>query len=77
MTWWDDLPFNSVVWFEQLTPREFRKHALDISVAQHACLELGDFDGDGAMDIAVGEFHKSKAMDTWFSVWWNDGPRKE
>lgn len=73
MTWWDDLPFNSVVWFEQLPSGEFQRHSLDLSLDQHACLELGDYDQDGRLDIAVGEFSREEPKDTWITIWWNDG----
>lgn len=36
MTWWDDLPFNTVIWFEQVALRKFVPHSLDLSTSQHA-----------------------------------------
>ncbi len=72
MTWWYDVPFNSVVWFEQQNDREFVRHNLDLSSAQHATLEVGDFDNDGDSDFAVGEFEtRSVATPGIFTIWWN------
>ncbi|MCP4170571.1 MAG: VCBS repeat-containing protein [Fuerstiella sp.] len=72
MTWWYDVPFNSVVWFEQLDEKKFVRHNLDLSPAQHATLEVGDFDGDGDSDIAVGEFEtRSVATPGICTIWWN------
>jgi hypothetical protein len=72
MTWWYDVPFNSVVWFEQQNDRKFVRHNLDLSTAQHATLEVGDFDGDGDSDIAVGEFEtRSVATPGVCTIWWN------
>lgn len=76
MTWWDDVPFNTVVWFEQIASHEFRRHNLDLSLGQHACLDVGDFDHDGKIDLAVGEFSKDNPNETWMTVWWNEGSGK-
>lgn len=74
MTWWDDIDFNTIVWFEQKTDKSFEQHCLDLSTDQHACLATGDFDTDGDVDIAIGEFDRSGQSRTWVTVWWNDGP---
>jgi hypothetical protein len=70
---WDNSAINSLVWFEQLPGKVFKQHCLDLSVDQHPCIELGDFDGDGDLDIAVGEFDAFIQLETWSSVWWNEG----
>lgn len=70
---WDNERVNTLVWFEQQGDRTFVKHCLDHSIEQHACLELGDFDNDGDLDIAVGEFEQFIPLDMWSAIWWNMG----
>lgn len=70
---WDGSEINTVVWYEQQEENIFKAHALDLSDSQHACIEVGDFDQDGDMDIAVGEFDQFAELETWFSIWWNQG----
>lgn len=72
MTWWHDVPFNSVVWYEQTEPGQFVRHNLDFSTGQHATLEVADFDQDGDPDIAVGEFEvRPMPSKTLCTIWWN------
>ncbi len=69
-----DAPCNTVIWFEQTRPREFRRHDLDVSKDQHAAVLLADVDADGDLDIVVGEFEPSSIdRREWFSIWWNEG----
>jgi hypothetical protein len=70
---WDGSTVNSVVWFEQQDDRTFIRHCLDVCEDQHPCIELGDYDQDGDLDIAVGEFEQFIDLETWTSVWWNEG----
>ena len=67
---------NGLIWFEQKSGGSFARHDLEYSEAQHATLEVGDFDGNGYVDLAVGHFarSRSKAHANWLSFWWNDGP---
>lgn len=78
MTWDYQEPRNTVVWYEQQKPGEFIPHPLDYSRGQHAVIESGDFDADGDLDLAVGNFEPRETDQTapaeWFSIWWNDGP---
>ncbi|MCA9050802.1 MAG: VCBS repeat-containing protein, partial [Planctomycetaceae bacterium] len=71
MTWWNDVPFNSVIWYEQADGK-FSRNNLEFSTAQHACVEVGDFDSDGDIDFAVGEFeHRPVKSDHLCTLWWN------
>lgn len=78
MTWDYQEPRNTVVWYEQQKTGEFIPHPLDYSKGQHAVIEAGDFDADGDLDLAVGNFEPRETDQTkpaeWFSIWWNDGP---
>ena len=71
-------PQNGLIWFEQQEGRSFVRHNLEYSVAQHATLEVGDFDGNGYVDLAVGHYVRktSSRHDAWLTFWWNEGPEE-
>ena len=47
---------ETVIWLEQTQPGQFKRYVLETSTAMHACLDAGDYDGDGDVDIILGNF---------------------
>ena len=69
---------DSLIWLEQTAPGTFLRHSLERARCTHATLEVGDFDGDGDQDLAVGEFRESaEPVRTDLTIWWNQLPAKE
>jgi hypothetical protein len=62
--------FDALLWLEQTTPGTFVRHALQRGACEHAALEVGDFDHDGDIDIAVGTFGGEERRQA-LSIWWN------
>ncbi len=69
--------FASIVLLEQMSPGRFVHHTLETGFACHAAAVLGDFNGDGRLDFAVGTHaagDRTKQLGrTWLTVWWNRG----
>lgn len=63
--------FESLAWFEQRKPGEFVRHRLQQSAVGHLALDAGDFDGDGRIDLAVGNHEGDSRAAGWFSIWRN------
>ena len=72
----EETPHNALIWFEQKNDGAFLRHDLEYSTAQHATMEIGDFDGNGYLDFAVGHYHSapSGGHTDWLTFWWNEGP---
>ncbi|HAL12802.1 MAG TPA: hypothetical protein DCP67_03230 [Planctomycetaceae bacterium] len=64
---------DSIIWLEQTAPGEFKSWSLETGNCNHATLDLADFDRDGDIDIAVGQFQTSaNPVRTDVTIWWNN-----
>lgn len=69
---------ESLILLEQTAPGVFQRTQIETSAYQHGAIEVGDFDDDGNIDIAVGNFlhfqpHLSDRHD--FTIWSNRGQK--
>ena len=77
----DLTPFTSIGWLEQVTPGVFEPRSLETGTLTHTTLDLGDYDGDGDVDMIFGNFvgFTFAKSDTgfeaasWVDVWTNEG----
>jgi FG-GAP-like repeat len=54
INFWEDKNRNSLVWFENDGNQRFQQHNLAVSPPGIVSFELGDFTGDGKLDILAG-----------------------
>jgi hypothetical protein len=66
-------PLPSLVWLEQVGPGRFERRTLEMG-GRHVSVDAADFDRDGDVDLAVGNFMSE--TETWVEVWENLTARK-
>ena len=59
----------SLAWLEQIAPGRFERRALELGSPLHASLDVADFDGDGDIDLVVGNLSAEREMPTWVEIW--------
>jgi predicted nucleotidyltransferase len=47
----------------------FEPRTLELGLPRHACLALGDVNGDGKADIVVGNMAPAGPVEAWVEVW--------
>ena len=57
--------YDSLIWLEQTSSGKFTRHRIEQSKDGHLALEVGDFNGDGRLDLGVGMSH----VDTLLTIW--------
>jgi hypothetical protein len=73
----DEKALPALVWLEQTTPGTFARHTIEMGTPRHATLDVGDIDGDGDIDIVVGNFWIGETRSpTWVDVWTNQLSRR-
>ena len=64
----------SIVLLEQTAPGQFIRHTLKTGFPHYAAIAAGDFNGDGALDFAVGVNAGDQVQPQhWLAIWWNQG----
>ncbi|MEZ5944556.1 MAG: VCBS repeat-containing protein [Planctomycetaceae bacterium] len=64
--------YDSLCWLEQVSPRQFEVHSLEVGTIGHLGLVTGDFNEDGRVDIALGD----SPGQGWGAIWWNVGSKR-
>jgi len=66
--------FSSLVLFEQTAPNQWKPQQMEHGNHRHLSLAAGDFDGDGRLDLAAGNFMRDENPDNPDLIIWSPRP---